>query len=127
LRQGGGLCSTLDRAMPKSKRTDNDDEEYDDSTQKAKKQKKLSTFEQCKDSTRQLQSAMTQLADFLTTTSLVDNSARLDMSVLSTICAYILQDEDGSKRRNPEYADTLNYPLDMLADDALAVLSPSAL
>lgn len=115
--------------MPNLKRGHNEDpdEEYDDSTQKAKKQKKLSTLEQCKERTRQLQGAMTLLSNILAANSLVDNSAHNDMEVLSAICADILQDEDASEPRAQAYADCLNDPLDVLADDALAELSSSAL
>jgi len=114
--------------MPMSKRSHNDDsEEYDDNAQKVKRQKKLSTLEQCKEHARELQVAMTQLGDFLTAESLVDNSARGDMNMLFTISAHILRDEDSSDRRAQEYADTLNDPLDVLADDVLTGLSPSAL
>src|SRR5450432_325466 len=117
--------------MPKRPHNEDEDGEYDDSTQKAKKQKKLSISEQCKEHTRELQEAMTRLGNFLTANSLVDDSARDDMEMLSVICAEILQNEDGSKLRPRAYADTvadrLNDPLDMLADDALGGLTPSAL
>jgi hypothetical protein len=124
-----GLCSSLDPAMPNLKRAhDEDDGEYDN-TQKAKKQKNLSTFERCKEHTRQLQEAMTRLDNFLTANSLVDDSARDDMLMLSDICGHILKYEDPSDREplSQEYADGLSYPLDELADDALDELSSSAL
>jgi len=115
-------------AMPDLKRShDEDTRNAMTAPRRQKKQKSLSTFEQCKERTNQLQVAMTQLDNFLIAKSLVDNSARRDMSILSMICADILQDEDDSEPRAQEYADTLNDPLDVPADDALAGLSPSAL